>query len=72
MSWTSERARLAITIRHHPDDLEAIAAVRRDLRAAQLEDHVRRVVDTFPPLTADQRSRLTLLLHGGEPRAEAS
>jgi hypothetical protein len=27
--------------------------------------HVRRVVDSLPPLTAEQRARLAVLLHGG-------
>jgi hypothetical protein len=65
MSWRSERARLAVTIRDHPNDHERIDAIRRDMRAEQLADHIRRVVDTFPPLTADQRGRLALLLQGG-------
>ena len=30
----------------------------------QLEDHIRRVVDAAPPLTAEQRKRLALLLTG--------
>jgi hypothetical protein len=30
----------------------------------QLEDHIRRVVEAAPPLTAEQRERLALLLHG--------
>jgi hypothetical protein len=32
-------------------------------RAEQLEDHIRRVVNAAPPLTAEQRDRLALLLH---------
>jgi hypothetical protein len=30
----------------------------------QLEDHIRRVVDAAPPLTAEQREKLALLLRG--------
>ena len=33
-------------------------------RAEQLEDHIRRVVEAAPPLTAEQRDRLALLLRG--------
>ncbi|WP_175484201.1 hypothetical protein [Modestobacter sp. DSM 44400] len=33
-------------------------------RLEQLEDHIRRVVDAAPPLTAGQRDRLALLLCG--------
>jgi hypothetical protein len=32
--------------------------------AKHLEDHVRRVVDAAPPLTAEQRDKLALLLGG--------
>ena len=38
------------------------ADVDRALRAAKLEDHIRRVVDAAPPLTAEQRSALAALL----------
>jgi hypothetical protein len=31
-------------------------------QAEQLEEHIRRVVDAAPPLTAEQRDRLALLL----------
>ncbi len=48
-------------------------------RVEQLEDHIRRVVDTAPPLTAQQRDKLAVLLrqaasdrpthrHKGRPR----
>jgi hypothetical protein len=68
MSWTSERARLAVTIRHHPDDLAAIQLARRDLRAARAEDYLRGVVGEHPPLTTEQRLRLvTVLAEAGEP-----
>ncbi len=70
MSWRSERARLAVTIRDRPDDHQAIAKARRDLRAARLEEHVRQVVVDDPPLTAKQVSRIAAALRnrGGEPR----
>lgn len=35
---------------------------RRDLAAAVLEEHIRQVVDNFPPLSAEQRSKLVVLL----------
>ncbi len=66
-SWTSERARVASLTRSReasdPDLLDA----RRNLRAARLADYIRRTVDTAPPLTADQRDRLAVLLRGGGP-----
>jgi hypothetical protein len=65
-SPTRERARLAALIRHHPDGDHG--AVRRDLRAAQLEQHIRRVVDEAPPLTGEQQDRLALLLRSAPER----
>jgi hypothetical protein len=35
---------------------------RRDYAAAKIEDYVRRVVDQAPPLTEEQRNRLTAIL----------
>lgn len=63
MGWTHERARLAATQRHHPhaDTTE----LRRDLKAARLEDYIARTVDSAPPLSPEQRDRLALLLRGG-------
>ena len=57
---TSARARLAAHHRHHPDTDDS--TLRRDLRAAQLADHLRRVVNAAPALTADQVERLRALL----------
>jgi Spy/CpxP family protein refolding chaperone len=63
--------RLAALVRHRtPDDPDVIEAAR-DLRAAQLNEHVQRVVDTFAPLTPEQRSRLAALL-AGAGEADAS
>lgn len=31
-------------------------------------DYVRNLVDTFPPLTTEQRARLSILLRGGVPQ----
>jgi hypothetical protein len=63
VSWTHHRARVAALSRdrvpHDPDLLDA----RRDLRAARLEEHIRRTVDAAPTLTEAQRDRLALLLH---------
>lgn len=35
---------------------------KRATKAVELEAHIKRVVDTAPPLTAEQRDRLALLL----------
>jgi hypothetical protein len=60
-----ERARIAAGHRWRPDD-PAVAEQRRDFRAAQADQYIRELVDTFPPLTSEQRSRLAMLLRGGD------
>lgn len=62
MSWTSERARLAALTRHRPADDPALHDAARDLAALRLEEHIRRVVDTAPPLTEEQAAKLRALL----------
>lgn len=57
------RARLAAATRHHPD--AAHDDLRRDLKAANLTDYVRRVVAEAPALTPDQADRIAVLLRGG-------
>jgi hypothetical protein len=59
------RARAAANRRHHPAQPEPAADDQRTLKADRLERHIREMVDSWPPLTAEQRSRLTLLLHSG-------
>lgn len=64
-SWTSERAKIAsLTRSRTPDDPELVDA-RRNLKAIRLEDHVRQVMATWPPLTDDQCARVAALLGGG-------
>ena len=59
----SARNRLGVAARcGSPADVEQ---ARRDLAAANLEEHIRRVVDAAPPLTPEQRARLSLLLNPG-------
>jgi hypothetical protein len=60
-----QRARLAALRRHHPDDPSKGDQERRALRAVQLDQHVKRLVDSFPELTKQQRARLATLLAGG-------
>lgn len=59
---TSRRNRLNALQRHRPPDDPQIADARRDLRAARLEEHIRKLVDEAPPLSDEQRSRLAALL----------
>lgn len=65
MSWTHERARVASLSRSRAAlDPELIEA-RRSLRAARLEDHVKKALEDAPPLTEEQRERIARLLIGG-------
>lgn len=64
-SWTVERARLASLSRSRTSDDPDLVNARRNLRAARLEDYISRVVAEAPPLTAEQRDRLAVLLRGG-------
>lgn len=69
MSWTKTRSRIAHAKRRDPD--ADVTELRRQLKAERLEDYIKRTVDAAPPLTADQRDRLALLLRGGGPSAVA-
>jgi len=60
--WTHERARVASLSRSRtPDDPDLLAA-KGNLRAERLAMYIKRAVDAAPPLTAEQRDRLALLL----------
>lgn len=61
----SAHGRVAALRRHHPNRPDLVGDAQRDLRAATLADHIKRTVDAAPPLTADQRDRLAVLLRGG-------
>ena len=61
--WTHHRARVAALSRDRATNDPALLDARRDLRAARLEEYIKRTVDTAPALTDAQRDRLALLLH---------
>lgn len=63
-TWTTARARLAATRRHHPT--ADLTAERQALRVARAEEYVRRLIDEAPPLTVEQRERLAVLLRSGD------
>jgi hypothetical protein len=56
-----QRARVAAWRRHHPNG-PTTEQLARDFKADRLAEHIRRVVDAAPPLTAEQRDRLSALL----------
>lgn len=62
MSCTHERARVAALTRSRPADDPDLIRARQNLRAERLADCIRETVDAAPPLTAEQRDRLALLL----------
>ena len=64
------RAGIARASKRTGDPISA-ADKRRDYAAAKLEDYIRRVVETAPPLTQDQQSRIAALLQGGGGNAAA-
>lgn len=69
---TSIRASLANAERRlkaDPTDTQLRAEVdrlRAEYRSEALREHIERVVSAAPPLTAEQRSRLALLLSTGQ------
>ena len=63
MSWTTDRARVAALSRSRAADDPDLAEARRDLRVARTEDYIRKVVKAAPPLTDEQRRRLSVLLN---------
>lgn len=65
MHPTIAKTRSRVGVAHRKGDPKAIAEATRDHAAAKLEDYIRRTVDAAPPLTSEQRDRLTLLLAGG-------
>ncbi|HEY3924962.1 MAG TPA: hypothetical protein VGL75_10420 [Acidothermaceae bacterium] len=64
MTWTQDRARVASLSRDRAPDDPLLVEARRDLKASRLEEHIRKVVDSAPPLTAEQRDRIASLLRG--------
>lgn len=54
------QSRAAAAIRH---DLPEAPDLLRDLAATRLEDYIRKVVESAPPLTDEQKRRLSVLLN---------
>ncbi|MFG2892954.1 hypothetical protein [Streptomyces sp. NPDC048248] len=68
---SKQRAAIAANKRWHRDRPELVEDAQRELRTQTLADHIKRVVDLAPSLTAEQRDRLTVLLRpeGGDRHA---
>ncbi|HEY3879034.1 MAG TPA: hypothetical protein VGM12_10595 [Trebonia sp.] len=67
----SLRARLATEYRRRDRDPDAIVAVRRELAAQQIRDHITRITTAAPPLTDGQRQELAALVLEGAASAAA-
>jgi len=57
------QAKVAAATRHHPDspNTQELAA---QFKADRLAEHIKKIVDTAPILTLEQRDRLAVLLRG--------
>jgi hypothetical protein len=62
LSFTSERASVAATVRHHPDNPELAAGGRRRLKVLKAERLIRTLIQAEPALTLRQRAHLAGLL----------
>lgn len=58
------RSKIASTKRDRPDSPE-LPNLRRDFEAQKLADHVQAALRSAPPLTDEQRNRITALLRAG-------
>ncbi len=59
-----QRARVAALRRHYPDRPDLYEDDQRTLKADSAERYIRELIDVFPPLSDEQRTRLALLLRG--------
>lgn len=64
-TWKQKRARLARLSKDLPADAPVIVELRQELKAQRLQEHIREVVNSAPPLTAEQRDRIAAILRGG-------
>lgn len=58
------RAQVATNTRHHGADAPETIEAKRSLKAAKLEQAIAQEVDAAPPLTVEQKARLTRVLWG--------
>ena len=63
-TWQHHRDRVASLARNRADDDPELIEARRDLKAELLAVHVKKVVESDPPLTEDQRARIAGILRG--------
>lgn len=61
-SWMQKRGRLARLSRDLPPDHPEIIALRTELRLDRAQEYITKLIADSPPLTDEQRTRLTELL----------
>lgn len=71
--WMTKRGKLARLSRDLPPNHPDIVALRTELRLDRAEEYIAKLLADSPPLTDEQRTRLTELLrpvriHGGDAR----
>lgn len=64
-SWQAERARVASLSHRRPADDSELIDARQNLKAIRLEEHVRSVVESWPPLRPEQAAKVAALLMPG-------
>jgi hypothetical protein len=57
-------ARAHRAAKRDPSRADDLATAQRDYAALKLEDCIRKIVESAPPLTPEQRDRLAVLLRG--------
>jgi len=62
VSVASSKAKLAGLVAHRDPADPAVTEARRDLKYAVAEDRIRETIDSWPPLTPEQRDKLAALL----------
>lgn len=59
------QARAALGVASRRGDSEKINDARRDLAAAKMAAYVEKIVAEAPPLTDEQRARVSAIVNGG-------
>jgi hypothetical protein len=68
MGLTVERATLAARVKHGHDQ-KSVDQARGQLKAAKLTQQIREAVATWPPLSAEQKAELAVIILGGDHAA---
>jgi hypothetical protein len=61
-TWKQKRGKLARLSQSLPADHPQLVALRRDLYADRLAEHIKNIVDQAPPFTQEQVAQLRVLL----------